>query len=86
MTDRNDVEPDIEAPEADVMEQLLGIHEEDDDVRIGEDRLPVEADPADVAEQKELLPGEDDETPIEANPADVAEQRAVIHVHDDDDF
>jgi hypothetical protein len=50
----------IEDPEADVAEQQLpAVPPEDDDTVTDPDELPAEADPADVAEQRTVVP--DDE-------------------------
>ncbi|WP_214366424.1 hypothetical protein [Pseudonocardia sp. H11422] len=74
----------IEDPEADVLEQRLPAvaDAEGDELEELPDELaeiPIEADPADVAEDLEdvivTIPGE---PPLEADPADVAEQRRGI--------
>jgi hypothetical protein len=50
----------IEDPEADVAEQQLpAVPPEDDDTVTDPDELPVEADPADVAEQRTVVPEDD---------------------------
>jgi hypothetical protein len=49
----------IEDPDADVVEQLTPI--EDDDPVEDPSGLPLEADPADVAEQRQVIPEYDDE-------------------------
>jgi hypothetical protein len=52
--------------------------------------LPIEAPPADAAEQRRDLvddPGDrmpDDEVSTEADPADVAEQQEVVDIDDDE--
>lgn len=49
----------IEDPDADVAEQLRPV--EDDDDPVGDPGgLPLEANPADVAEQREVVPEYDD--------------------------
>ncbi|HET6257573.1 hypothetical protein [Pseudonocardia sp.] len=74
----------IEDPDADVVEQLTPI-EDDDDAVEDPSGLPLEADPADVAEQRQVVPVEDpSELPLEADPADVAEQRQVVPEYDDE--
>jgi hypothetical protein len=50
----------IEDPDADVVEQLTPI-EDDDDAVEDPSELPLEADPADVAEQRQVVPEYDDE-------------------------
>jgi hypothetical protein len=52
----------IEDPEADVAEQLRPASpvEEDDDRVTDPDGLPAEADPADVADQRTVVPEDDD--------------------------
>jgi hypothetical protein len=52
----------IEDPDADVAEQLQPVND-DDGADIVEDpgSLPLEADPADVAEQREVVPEDDEE-------------------------
>jgi hypothetical protein len=45
----------IEDPDADVVEQLTPI-EDDDDAVEDPSGLPLEADPADVAEQRQVVP------------------------------
>jgi hypothetical protein len=50
----------IEDPDADVVEQLTPIEDDDDSVE-DPSELPLEADPADVAEQREVVPEYDDE-------------------------
>jgi hypothetical protein len=73
----------IEDPDADVVEQLTPV--EDDDPVEDLSGLPLEADPADVAEQREVTPVEDpSRLPLEADPADVAEQRQVVREYDDE--
>jgi hypothetical protein len=50
----------IEDPDADVAEQLQAI-DDDIDPLTDPNGLPLEADPADVAEQREVVPQDDDE-------------------------
>lgn len=52
----------IEDPDADVAEQLQPV-DDDESADIAEDPgdVPLEADPADVAEQREVVPDFDDE-------------------------
>ena len=51
----------IEDPEADVAEQLRPTApDEDDEPATDQDGLPPEADPADVAEQREVVDESDD--------------------------
>ncbi len=51
----------IEDPEADVAEQLRpAVPTEDDEPSAGTGGLPPEADPADVAEQREVVDDADD--------------------------
>jgi hypothetical protein len=57
----------IEDPDADVTEQLLSAADDAEDdaaddeaPAAGREDLPPEADPADVAEQRIAVPGEDD--------------------------
>jgi len=50
-----------EVPEADVLEQRQALVDEPDDTAVDPFELPVEADPADVAEQRAVVPDDDDE-------------------------
>ena len=53
----------IEDPDADVVEQLQGTEDGNEDgaePTTGSDDLPSEADPADVAEQRTVVPDDDD--------------------------
>ncbi|MHA6796244.1 hypothetical protein ACVGVM_22430 [Pseudonocardia bannensis] len=78
----------IEDPEPDVLEQRVPAvaDAEDDELEELPDGLaevPIEADPADVAEDLEdVILTVPRDTPLEADPADVAEQRREIP-HDD---
>jgi hypothetical protein len=53
----------IEDPDTDVVEQQqsAGLAEEGSDPQADPGGLPLEADPADVAEQHEVVPEDDDE-------------------------
>jgi hypothetical protein len=53
----------IEDPDADVAEQLRPavVTEDDEDPVSDPDGLPLEADPADVAEQREVVPQNDED-------------------------
>ncbi len=54
----------IEDPDADVLEQQLPVRaDEDADLDDALEDLPVEADPADLAEQRRVVPEDEDETP-----------------------
>jgi hypothetical protein len=51
----------IEDPDADVAEQQQTLRDDEQDIAGDPSGLPLEADPADVAEQREVVPEYDDE-------------------------
>ncbi|WP_229372784.1 hypothetical protein [Umezawaea beigongshangensis] len=78
----------LDASEADAVEQLTPVVDDGPDTSFGE--LPLDANPADVSEQRTAVTGGPDDPsgdlPVEADPADVAEQRRGVPGDDHDEF
>jgi hypothetical protein len=70
----------LDVSEADAVEQLTPVVDDGPDPSSGE--VPLDANPADVNEQRTTVAGESDDLsgdlPAEADPADVAEQRRGV--------
>jgi hypothetical protein len=80
-------ERDLEAPEADLAEQLTGALHHDG---IDASDAPVEVDPADRVEQQRTVTSDDDgafgdpDGSVEVDPADRAEQQRSVMLDDDE--